>query len=231
MDYESFLELVKKRRSTYGYKSDPIPDDMVDKIMEAARFAPSGANSQPWEFVVVKDKDLRARIVEFFKEQGEIAYRVEQTRAADRRFPRYRKPPKGTPGFAIAPVYIIACGDPRAKEAYPLKAVQDSGESHFRSSLASAFLYMHLAATALGLGCQWVSASANDLMQGRLKEFLEIPYGMVIYDMMVVGYPIAEAKPRKVRTREEFVHYEKFDQNRIRTDHQVIEFIDNLWKR
>jgi nitroreductase len=231
MDYENFVELIKKRRSTYGYKPESIPDDMVDKIMEAARFAPSGANSQPWEFVVIKEKDRRARIVEFFKEQVEITYKIEQSRAPERRFPRYRKPPKGTPGFAVAPVYIIACGDPRTKEAYPLNSVQDRGDSNFYSSLASAFLYMHLAATALGLGCQWVSASANDLMQGRLKELLEIPYDMVIYDMMVVGYPIAEAKPRKVRTREEFVHHEKFDQNRIRTDRQVIEFIDNLWKK
>ena len=122
MDYEGLLELVKKRRSTYGYKPDTVPDELIDKVFEAARWAPSGANSQPWEFVVVKRKELRERIVEFFKEQGEISYHVEQTRARDRRFPKYLKPPKGTPGFAVAPVYIIACGDPRTKEAYPLKA-------------------------------------------------------------------------------------------------------------
>ena len=231
MDYDSLLDLVKKRRSTYGYKPDPVPDELVDKIMEAARWAPSGANSQPWEFVVVRSKDLRERIVEFFKEQSDISYRIEMTRAQDRQFPRYRKPPTGTPGFAIAPVYIIACGDPRTKEAYPLKSKQDRGESNFYSSLASAFLYMHLAATSLGLGSQWVSASAQDLMQGRLKLLLEIPYELEIYDMMALGYPIAEAKPRHVRPKEDFVHNGKFDRKRIRTNEQVKDYIDSIWKK
>ena len=231
MDYENLLELLKKRRSTYGYKPDDVPDELIDQVFEAARWAPSGANSQPWEYVVVKGKELRERIVEFFKEQGEITYRVEQTRTPEHRFPRYRKPPKGTPGFAVAPVNIVACGDPRTKEAYPLKAKQDRGESNFYSSLASAFLCMHLAATALGLGSQWVSASAMDLMQGRLKELLDIPYELEIYDMMVLGYPIAGPKPRSVRPREDFVHNEKFDKSRIRKEQDVRDFIDSLWKR
>jgi len=49
MEYESFLELVKKRRSSWEFKSDPIPDDLIEKIIDAARYAPSGFNSQPWE--------------------------------------------------------------------------------------------------------------------------------------------------------------------------------------
>ena len=57
MDYDSFLDLVKKRRSTHAFKPDPVPDEYVDKIIEAARWAPSGANSQPWEFIVVKRID------------------------------------------------------------------------------------------------------------------------------------------------------------------------------
>ena len=230
MDYESFLELVKRRRSTHAYKPDPVPDEYVDKIIEAARWAPSGANSQPWEFVVVKKKDLRERIVEIFKEQGEISYTIEQTREPDHRFPPYRNPPQGTPGFAHAPVFIIACGDPRTKEAYPLKAKLDRGESNFYSGLASTFLYMHLAATLLGLGSQWVSASAQDLMQARLKELLEIPYEFEIYDMMALGYPASERKPRKVRSREEIVHHDTFDKSRIRTDQQVRDLINSLWK-
>ena len=67
MDYESLLELVKSRRSTHRYKPDPVPDDYVDKIIELALWAPSGANSQPWEFIVVKKNDLRESIVKYFK--------------------------------------------------------------------------------------------------------------------------------------------------------------------
>ena len=231
MDYDGFLDLVKRRRSTYAFKPDPVPDEYVDKIIEAARWAPSGANSQPWEFVVVKRIDLRERIVEIFKAQGEISYALEQTRRPDHRFPRYRNQPQGMPGFAHAPVLIITCGDPRTTEAYPLKAKLDRGESNLYSSLASAFLYMHLAATALGLGSQWVSASAQDLMQARLKELVEVPYELEIYDMMALGYPTSEPKSRKVRTREEIVHHDTFDKSRIRTDQQVRDLITSLWKR
>jgi nitroreductase len=70
MDYQSFLELVKKRRSIRRFKPDPIPDEYVDKIIEAGRWAPSGFNLQPWEFVVVKDKELKDKIVEFSRQQS-----------------------------------------------------------------------------------------------------------------------------------------------------------------
>jgi nitroreductase len=59
MNYDSFLELAKARRSIRRFRPDPIPDEYVDKIIEAARWAPSGFNSQPWEFVVIKDKKLK----------------------------------------------------------------------------------------------------------------------------------------------------------------------------
>jgi nitroreductase len=229
MDYESFLELVKKRRSTRAYKPDPVPDEYVDKIIEAARWAPSGGNSQPWEFIIIKDKVRRERIVEIYREQLEVTYKIEQTREPDQRFPAYRNPPKRMPGFANAPVFIIVCGDPRTTEAYPLKAKLDRGESNFYSSLASAFLYMHLAANLLGLGSQWVSASSSDLMQSRLKALLEIPYELQIYDMMPLGYLVSEAKPRKVRSKEEMVHYDKFEKGKTRTDKQVRDLIASLW--
>jgi nitroreductase len=231
MDYESLLELVKSRRSTHRYKPDPVPDDYVDKIIELALWAPSGANSQPWEFIVVKKNDLRESIVKYFKEQGEIAYKVEQTRAPDKRFPAFIKPPQGTPGFAVAPVFILLCGDPRTKEAYPLKAKLDRGQSNYYSSLASAFLYMHLAAATLGLGSQWVSASALDLMQSRLKVLLEIPIELEIYDMMALGYPASEPKPRLVRTKADLIHHETYDKSRIRTDSDLEQFIHNLRKK
>lgn len=50
MEIESFIDLLKSRKSTRAYKPDPIPDDSIPKIIEAARWSPSGGNSQPWEF-------------------------------------------------------------------------------------------------------------------------------------------------------------------------------------
>ena len=80
MNYESLLELVKKRRSTRRFKPDPIPDEYVDKIIEAARWAPSGFNSQPWEFVVVKKPELKDSIVQLVNEYSRNHARMEPTR-------------------------------------------------------------------------------------------------------------------------------------------------------
>ncbi len=115
MDYESFLELVKQRRSIRSFKPEPISDGDVDKIIEAARWAPSGANLQPWEFIVVKKPELRDRIVQFYQQYREMTYQMELTREPEFRYPSVAEPPTNTPGFAAAPVFIIVCGDVRTK--------------------------------------------------------------------------------------------------------------------
>ena len=56
MDIDHLINLLKSRRSIRAYKPDPIPDEFIQKIIEAARWAPSGGNSQPWEFIVIKKK-------------------------------------------------------------------------------------------------------------------------------------------------------------------------------
>ncbi|MCK5123817.1 MAG: nitroreductase family protein, partial [Dehalococcoidia bacterium] len=89
MNYEDFLELAKKRRSIRKFKSDPIPDEYIDKIIEAARWAPSGGNSQPWEFIVIKKRELRDKIAEVAQEQYGITHKMEMLREPKLRFPKY----------------------------------------------------------------------------------------------------------------------------------------------
>ncbi len=229
MRYDDFLELVKKRRSVRSFKPDPLPDEFVEQIIEAARFAPSGANSQPWEFIVIKDKETRQKIAALVAEQSEAGRRVEAARDADLRFPGTQGPAR-EPGYRNAPVFILLCGDPRTKEAYPLFTMLTRGDSHFASGLASAFLYMTLAATSLGLGSQWVSATGGPLVKPLLKQLLHIPQGLEIYDMLVIGYAAAEPNERFVRDRMEMVHYEQFDSARYRSDQQLREYIVRLRK-
>ncbi len=229
MDYDSFLALVKARRSTRAFKTDLIPDGDVDKIMEAARFAPSGGNSQPWEFIVVKDRETRDRIVALVADQGEMTRKVELTREEDLRFPGVTGPARA-PGFKDAPVFILVCGDPRTKEAYPLLTVLTRGDSHYASSLASAFLCMTLAATALGLGSQWVSATGSPFAAPLLKNLLSIPQELTVYDMMAVGYAAAPPRERFVRERSEMVHHGRYDESRYRDPGKMREFILRLRK-
>jgi hypothetical protein len=62
MSYEAFMELARIRRSIRKFKPDPVTDDEVKKIIEAASLAPSGFNCQLWEFVVVRKQEYREAI-------------------------------------------------------------------------------------------------------------------------------------------------------------------------
>ncbi|MFC1868504.1 nitroreductase family protein [Thermodesulfobacteriota bacterium] len=227
MDYDSLLELVEKRRSVHKFKPDPIPDEYIDKIIEVAHWAPSGANSQPWEFVVIKKEELRNEIIEIHKKATAVMAEIELTREQELRFNLHHLAP---PSFINAPVFIIPFGDPRAKDCFPLGARLERGDAIFASSLASAFLYMMLGATALGLGAQWVSAVAHHYPQSIIKDLLGVPKELEMYDMMAVGYPDMEPPPRLVRPREEIVQYDGYDKTKFRTDRQVRDFIIRLRK-
>lgn len=229
MKYESFLRLIKARRSVRSFRPDSIPDDDIDRIIEAARWAPSGGNSQPWEFIVIKDQTTKDRIAEMVREQGEYTRKVELTREEQLRFGGPTSPVR-EPVFKNAPVLILVLGDPRTKEAYPLLTMLTRGDSHFASSLASAFLYMTLAATSLGLGSQWVSATGSPYVKPLLKELLSIPGDMEIYDMLVVGYPAYEPKSRFVRETVEMIHRDRFDRSRYRSDEGIRQYIAALRK-
>ncbi len=229
MEYQDLLQLVQARRSTRAFTTDPVPDALVDQIIEVARWAPSGTNTQPWEFVVVRDKETKERIAGFVKAQAYPAHEVELTRPEDMRWPSAARP-VSDPGWKDAPVLIVVCGDPRTQRSYPLVTQLVRGDLVFDSSLAGAFLYMALAATALGLGCQWTTAASNPFVMPLVMELLGIPDDLVIYDMMALGYAAAPPKPRFVRERAEFTHYDHYDHTKHRTDEQVREFIRRLRK-
>ncbi|NMD17173.1 MAG: NAD(P)H nitroreductase [Synergistaceae bacterium] len=60
----AFLELARKRKSVRSYRGDPVPREVIDRCLEAARLAPSACNSQPWSFVVVDTPQRRREFVE-----------------------------------------------------------------------------------------------------------------------------------------------------------------------
>lgn len=78
-----FYEVVRTRRSIRSYKPDPIPEEVLNRILEVVRIAPSGSNRQPWKFIIVRDGGLKRRLASACQNQGFIA---------------------------DAPVVIVACG-------------------------------------------------------------------------------------------------------------------------
>jgi len=226
MNYESLLELVKKRRSTRRFKPDPIPDEYVDKIIEAARWAPSGFNSQPWEFVVVKKPELKDSIVQLVTEYSRTHARMEPAREPWQGAP-WRPQPKEPMDYSNAPVFIILFGDTRTKVGLPmtLRFDHQRGQSVFTSSLANAFLYMHLAAMTLDLASQWVSGVGAPLAHCLLKDLLGIPRELEVYDMMAVGYAASKPRPKLMRAKEKMVHYDYCGEEDFRTDEEVNDFV------
>lgn len=215
MDYDSLLELVQKRRSIRQFKPDPVPDEYIDKIIEVARWAPSGFHTQPWEFVVVKKKEVKDKIADVL----------------DRYYPLIRAESKSRTKQALepvtykdAPVFIILLGDWRAKVGLP-DMVQKHDERVtpiFLSSLASTFVYMHLAAAALGLASQWRSGAGFAEPECEIKKIIGIPEDLKIYDMMVLGYAARVPIPKVVRNREDMVHYDDCGIEDFRTAEEVV---------
>lgn len=213
--YDSLLDVVKKRRSMRQLKPDNIPDEYIDKIIEVARWAPSGFHTQPWEFVVVKKKELRDKI------SDALAPPVPSTQVGSE---SRTTQSSGRGHFRNAPVFIILLGDWRAKVGLPGNAQEQDRrvDNLFYSSLASAFLYMHLAATALGLASCWVTAASRPEPQRKIKELLGIPEVLKIYDMMAVGYGAHPPIPKVLRNWEDVVHYDDCGEKDFRTDEEVV---------
>jgi nitroreductase len=67
-----FYDAVRKRLSVRSYKPDPVPEDVLNRILEAGRLAPSAKNYQPWKFIVVKDPAVRQALVPACKNQGSV---------------------------------------------------------------------------------------------------------------------------------------------------------------
>jgi nitroreductase len=181
MDYESLLGLVKQRRSIRKFRPDPVPAEYIEKIIEVVRWAPSGANSQPWGFVVVQDPALKKQVAAFILEEYDRTCKMELLREPQMRYDT--KPGR----FVQAPMFIVICGDVRTKDVYPMNATVNIGDSVFFSSLANAVLYMNLAITCLGLGAQWVSNISMPYARWNVKKLLKIPDEVRIYDMLAVG--------------------------------------------
>lgn len=193
MNYDDFMEIVRSRRSIRQCKPDPVEDALIAKVVEAAKWAPSGNNTQPIEIVVVKDKRLIEKMEELVGEGYEPAF---------------------TQRFG-APVMLVVLGDPRFCEMYPRGFLR---EEILHASLSAAIENMLLAATALGLGGgDWKTVSPVGAI--KVKDFLGIPQSYVLKALIPLGYPKEETKaPPK---RDIPVHENGFDMAKVKSEEEL----------
>jgi hypothetical protein len=101
--------------------------------------------------------------------------------------------------------------------------------SIYNSSLASTFLYLHLAAASLGLASQWYSAASRPEPEREIRRIIGFPDSISIYDMMVLGYPAAPPNPKELRSLAEMIHYDDCGPQDFRTDEQVLADAKKTW--
>jgi FMN reductase (NADPH) len=230
MEYDSLLASIRRRRSVRQYKEDPVPETEVMKVLEAARWAPSGNNSQPWEFVVVRDQDKRRKVTEIF-----VAQSLSLRQTSD--------------NFKHAPIkdyleriscLLFVCGDPRFIPAYPRSSASpelaemyaENSRRIYIESVTAAICNILLAASSLGLGTVWLTGTGEKETAARLKSLLKIPEILDILSCIPLGYPPGGSPaPRSPRPLENVVHMDEFDRSKWRTDEEVDRFCNerDVW--
>jgi nitroreductase len=178
----AFMDLVMKRRSVRGYRPDPVPREMIESCVEAARFAPSASNSQGWRFFVAEG-DAKNRLVE--EALGGI---VVPNRFA-----------------AGAPV-IVALAMKLNVVTNRLGA-RIKGIDYHLLDAGIAGEHFVLRAAELGLGTCWIGWFDKK----KAKRVLDIPSSWDLPALIAVGFPGEEPKPKERRSSSEILTFKGGD--------------------
>ncbi len=176
------MDGIKGRRSIRKYKHDPVPEGVLQTLLEAVRWAPSWANTQCWEVVVVKDPKIKS----------ELAATLPKTNPA-------------LSSMTEAPLVIVLCGEKGVAGFKKEEAVTVKGDwLLFDTGIAMQNLCV--AAHALGLGTVIVGRFDHQ----KVSEILGVPHNVEVVAMTPLGYPAAEGRTPKRKEISEFVFYEKY---------------------
>ena len=206
MDLDVLMRIIESRRSIRRYKPNPVPREVLLRIVEAGRWAPSSANSQPWDVVVVQDPTTKDMIQESVKH---CITRIKELRD----FPFLST---FTGHYMLeAPVQLVVCGDPRFSYVSMMHAVDPDVERWAMwGSVSMAVQNMLLAAHAAGLA----SVAFTNFMPEEVKKILDIPDPLKVVCILPLGYANEQRAATPRRPLEDFVHWERFDAAKMRSD-------------
>jgi nitroreductase len=188
------LELFAKRQSVRRYKPDPVPEQHLRLILDAARRPPTSGNQQPWKFLVVRDKtkieQLRARCLQLYEN-----FWPKDVPPAEKAT-RKENDAKHLAGYFSAPAFIVVLTD--SQSMYP-------SYNHHDGPLAAG--YLCLAARALGYGTVYVT---DAIPEQATREVLGIPERYERVCITPLGIPDGWPDPMPKMKLEEFVVFESF---------------------
>lgn len=183
----NFDDLVICRRSVRNYRDQSIPIKKIRSLLQAATYAPSAGNGQPWRFVIVSNQELLQRISDESKKN--ILDRIR--RNPNDYAKRYQKLLKNDAFnvFYNAPCLVLILGE--------------TGRKNIQADCSLAACYLMMAAAAQGYGTCWVNLGA-EIHSQNLRDELGIPEGMTIIAPIILGVP--ENIPSPPRRKEPLIY-------------------------
>jgi nitroreductase len=176
------MEAIKGRRSIRKYKSDPVSEEALQKVIEAVRWSPSWANTQCWELIVVRDPNVKSEL-------GNTLSATNPARSS----------------MTEAPLVIVLCGKKGVSGFKKGEATTVKGDwLMFDTGIAMQTLC--LAAHGFGLGTVVVGMFDHK----KAEEILGLPGNIEVVAMTPLGYPAAQAGAPKRKEVSEFVFRERY---------------------
>jgi len=179
----SFMDIIRTRRSVRKYEDAPVSDDNLNTVLEAVKWAPSWANTQCWEIIVVKDPAIKQQLQATLPAKGQPA----------------------TQAVVQAPVLLAVCGKLESSGYYKGQVTTKFGD-WFMFDLGIACENLCLAAHSLGLATVMVGLFDQD----KAKEILQVPAGYELAVLIPLGYPAGKTAAPKRREVAEFTHSNLF---------------------
>ena len=181
MAYTDFLQMVQARQSDRSYdKERPVEPEKLERVLEAARLAPSACNAQPWRFVVITDKELAQKA-------GKAAAGLGMNKFAK-----------------DAPVHILVVEE--SANITSLLGGKVKGKHFPLIDIGMAAAHISLAAEAEGLG----SCILGWFDEKELKQLAGIPASKRLLLDIVIGYPAKEKRKKIRKPKEKVISYNRY---------------------
>jgi nitroreductase len=182
-------------RSMRRLKPDPVPDELIYRVLDAGIRAPSGGGVQAWRFMVVTDPEIKRQIAELYQKGWRIAeQRYAQAGASLSEDKNMRAAAYLAEHLAEAPVLLFACL--RARRIHAERLAAANATNFLRiigGSIYPAVQNILLACRALGLGATLTSITTQ--YEDEVKAILGLPEQITTYALIPIGYPMGHFGP------------------------------------